>query len=487
MGEIRYLISDASKKVDVETHVLRYWEEELGISIPRNEMGHRYYTEFHIRLFCQVKKLKDKGYQLKAIKNALQQVMAHNQGLMETGSVLEEDMSQTLQGSGIGQGDLDCRNAENKLSGNQLPAESAGEILADENIKKMSDQSREMQGEKELAIAENCEKQEMKKNALSAEMPSGTINLADYNRLEPAPVQVIRTVLWSERGEKEDKENSEEQVQSASMPGQELFAQKADFQAISVQAEDEEAEGKIGEEQQAAQEEENREDWASSKENENISVLEKETILEINKEDGQSGMKSRVRSKKKPSAWERRNGMLASETIKSAEGMEVIGKISDLGPEKEGAGACKEEDRETANGQESEEEKAGIEPLVIHGEESEINPGTEVAGREVCLELESREEKMRQFQEIMNHIIGQALEENSEKLSREISGLVNQKLSEELEELMRIRDQREEERYRQLDEIIRTYQRDSQGKAEAAAARIPFFKRKRFGRNGKPL
>ena len=87
----------------------------------------------------------------------------------------------------------------------------------------------------------------------------------------------------------------------------------------------------------------------------------------------------------------------------------------------------------------------------------------------------------------MDHIIGQALEENSEKLSREISGLVNQKLSEELEELMRIRDQREEERYRQLDEIIRTYQRDSQGKAEAAAARIPFFKRKRFGRNGKPL
>ena len=55
MDEIRYLISDASKKVDVETHVLRYWEEELGISIPRNEMGHRYYTEFHIQLFCQVK------------------------------------------------------------------------------------------------------------------------------------------------------------------------------------------------------------------------------------------------------------------------------------------------------------------------------------------------------------------------------------------------------------------------------------------------
>ena len=97
MNEIRYLISDASKKVDVETHVLRYWEEELGLSIPRNEMGHRYYTEFHIRLFCQIKKLKDRGYQIKAIKNALQQVMSQDQGFMQAAGILEEDMARTLQ------------------------------------------------------------------------------------------------------------------------------------------------------------------------------------------------------------------------------------------------------------------------------------------------------------------------------------------------------------------------------------------------------
>ena len=30
MDEVHYLISDASKKVDVEAHVLRYWEDELG-------------------------------------------------------------------------------------------------------------------------------------------------------------------------------------------------------------------------------------------------------------------------------------------------------------------------------------------------------------------------------------------------------------------------------------------------------------------------
>ena len=67
MAEARYLISDAAKKVDVESHVLRYWEEELELNIPRNEMGHRYYTDYHIRLFRRVKELKEKGYQLKAI------------------------------------------------------------------------------------------------------------------------------------------------------------------------------------------------------------------------------------------------------------------------------------------------------------------------------------------------------------------------------------------------------------------------------------
>ena len=34
------LISEAAKQVEVETHVLRYWEEELQLPIKRNNMGH---------------------------------------------------------------------------------------------------------------------------------------------------------------------------------------------------------------------------------------------------------------------------------------------------------------------------------------------------------------------------------------------------------------------------------------------------------------
>ena len=218
MDEVHYLISDASKKVDVEAHVLRYWEEELELDIPRNEMGHRYYTDLHIRLFKQVKNLKEKGYQLKAIKHALNQV---------------------LKKDGEAQGEL------------------SDEIL-----------------ERDMNAA----------------------------------------------------------------------------------------------------------------------------LREFKEEDGGTSLS----------------------TVKGDTGSVV-----------------------------------------------------------------AIEEKMEQFQQIMNLIIGRALEVNNEKLSQDISSLVNDKMGKELEFLLQASDQKEEERFRQLDETLRAYQKG--GQAEAAAAKVPFFKRRKFGRSGKKL
>lgn len=225
MDEVHYLISDASRKVDVEAHVLRYWEEELELDIPRNEMGHRYYTDFHIRMFRQVKSLKEKGYQLKAIKHALNQVLHQDgeNGAQLTDELLEKDMDAALRG------------------------------------------------------------------------------FKEEERLAPLrPVQ--------------------------------------------------------------------------------------------------------------------------AETI----------------------------------------------PAV------------------------SMEERMAQFQQIMNLIIGRALEVNNEKLSQDISRMVNDKVLKELDYLMRVADERDEERFRQLDETIRLYQKESKGRAEAAASKVPFFplhfnRKKKFGRNGNKL
>lgn len=64
-------IKDAAKKLNVEAHVLRYWEDELRLDIKRNAMGHRYYDERDIRLFQEVQELKAKGFSLKDIRQGI--------------------------------------------------------------------------------------------------------------------------------------------------------------------------------------------------------------------------------------------------------------------------------------------------------------------------------------------------------------------------------------------------------------------------------
>lgn len=72
MNDTVYYISEASKKVEVEPHVLRYWEDELKLPIGRNEMGHRCYSEKDIETLRRIKRLKEQGLQLRAIRVVLQ-------------------------------------------------------------------------------------------------------------------------------------------------------------------------------------------------------------------------------------------------------------------------------------------------------------------------------------------------------------------------------------------------------------------------------
>lgn len=66
------MIKDAAKGLGVESHVLRYWEEELGLNIKRNSMGHRYYDDRDIKMFQEVRDLRDRGFSLKDIKDGIE-------------------------------------------------------------------------------------------------------------------------------------------------------------------------------------------------------------------------------------------------------------------------------------------------------------------------------------------------------------------------------------------------------------------------------
>ena len=101
MNETRYLISETAKITQVEPHVLRYWEEELGLAIGRNEMGHRYYTDKDIQTFLTIKELKKKGLQLRAIRTIIQQTDQQING--------QEIVDQTIRDPDIGRQVLDAK------------------------------------------------------------------------------------------------------------------------------------------------------------------------------------------------------------------------------------------------------------------------------------------------------------------------------------------------------------------------------------------
>lgn len=101
MENARYMISDAANIVNVESHVLRYWEEELELAIPRNEMGHRYYTEENIAQFQKIKEWKEQGYQLKAIRMMIHSGNPEQDGETYAGTSLRpgpEHYSENLSG-----------------------------------------------------------------------------------------------------------------------------------------------------------------------------------------------------------------------------------------------------------------------------------------------------------------------------------------------------------------------------------------------------
>lgn len=63
-----YQVSEAAEELETEVYTLRYWENQLGLEVPRNAAGHRYYEETQIVLFRNVKRLKDAGFSLRQMK-----------------------------------------------------------------------------------------------------------------------------------------------------------------------------------------------------------------------------------------------------------------------------------------------------------------------------------------------------------------------------------------------------------------------------------
>ena len=74
--------------------------------------------------------------------------------------------------------------------------------------------------------------------------------------------------------------------------------------------------------------------------------------------------------------------------------------------------------------------------------------------------------KLEQFQLMMNDIVRNAIAENNQSLGQAVSEHVGEKVIKEMNYLMREQEEQEEERYRKLDEAIRSRQMNRKEKKQ---------------------
>lgn len=80
MTQELYSIKEAAKELGVETHALRFWEDELELCVARNEQGRRVYSEENMEDFRRIMEWKKQGLQLKSIKQLLHESSAEDVG-----------------------------------------------------------------------------------------------------------------------------------------------------------------------------------------------------------------------------------------------------------------------------------------------------------------------------------------------------------------------------------------------------------------------
>ncbi|QXM06046.1 MerR family transcriptional regulator [Crassaminicella indica] len=89
----RYSISEVSKITGYEPHVLRYYENDFNLDIPRIDSNRRYYTYKEIEQFIYIKELQQKGLTNKQIKLVLESPELVVSGSNEVAATSSEELS----------------------------------------------------------------------------------------------------------------------------------------------------------------------------------------------------------------------------------------------------------------------------------------------------------------------------------------------------------------------------------------------------------
>ena len=206
-------ISDAAKEVKVESHVLRYWEEELHLPIKRNELGHRYYTEEDVERFKQIKGLKERGLQLKAIKMILKDGKLD---VLSAGSI--EGIHQEPQSA-----EEPPREQDNKPESEGLAID-----IVPNRTQELSAESKEEKSRRLQWILQQLIRETLRENnsELCREIKEGIVKELDYQFRMQEEREEIRDKKLAERDEEHFKRMDELLRKKAKHVGKPLLAKK---------------------------------------------------------------------------------------------------------------------------------------------------------------------------------------------------------------------------------------------------------------------
>ena len=464
MAEVHYLISDASKQVDVESHVLRYWEDELELDIPRNDMGHRYYTEYHIRLFRKIKELKEKGYQLKAIKSALNKMAGAMGEITITEDYMEEDMKAAWN-----------EGPAREMS-RPRPVEAAREQAKGRPVEPVREQAkgRPVEPVREQAkgrpVEPVREQPKGRPGEMAREQPKGRPGEMAREQAKGRPGEAVceqpkgrpaEAVCEQPKGCSAESFREQPKTRAGETAGDHLKDRSPEagvqprertLKTVGGQLSARQGEGPQKLSPNRGTETEQVQGQAQTREAEAAREQLKARILEGTRQQEEGRLRASPEGRKQPKVRQQAG---AGTEAPSGENLP----------------------KNVRKQEETSRQKQETMPQKI--------PMSELSPEKI------NSEKMARFQSVMNHIIGRAMDANLDRLAREVSNTVSEdvtdKVMKEVEYLLRVSDEKEEERFRQLDETIRAYQRQGKGRAEAAAAKVPFFRKKKFGKSGKKM
>ncbi|MGO1581570.1 MerR family transcriptional regulator [Senegalia sp. (in: firmicutes)] len=154
-------ISELANKLGLNKQTLRKWEKDFDLKIPRNEMGHRYYTEKEFEVFNNIQNMKNEGANIKVI-----------QKILDRSETVSDQKEQALELITI---DKLTGNELNELIKNHLSGMiSEHEIKIKEEYEKKID---ELQENLESNLTNELEKQEIK---IREQISSENAKLVEY-------------------------------------------------------------------------------------------------------------------------------------------------------------------------------------------------------------------------------------------------------------------------------------------------------------------